>query len=136
MKPIKAWFKTLLNPDQRRSSRSDAPPLSAYFWDGGQPVAHPIKNVSPTGFYLATEERWLLGTLIMITLQRTKTDSDRPDSSLIVMSKVVHHGKDGVGFIFVPVENATPGQQPRPGTHAADKKTLDRFLHRIASDRR
>lgn len=135
MKPITAWFNKLFITDHRRSSRSDAPPLAAYFWDGGQPVAHAIKNVSPTGFYLATEERWLLGTLIMITLQRTKTDASRPDSTLVVMSKVVHHGKDGVGFTFVPVENATPGQQPRPGTHAADRKTLDRFLHRIASDR-
>lgn len=132
---MKDWLKSLITSDQRKSSRSKLPPVVAYFWDGGQPVAHTVKNVSPTGFYLTTHERWLIGTLLMITFQRTKADSSRPDSSVIVMSKVVHHGDDGVGFTFIPVDAATPGQQPRVGSHAADRKTLERFLQRLASDR-
>ncbi|MFZ0662119.1 MAG: PilZ domain-containing protein [Acidobacteriaceae bacterium] len=135
MTPIKAWFKALLNEDQRKASRSKTPPLVAYFWDGGEPVARPVRNISPTGFFLATQERWLLGTLLMVTLQRTKTDAALPDCSVIVMSKVVHHGQDGVGFAFLPVESATPGQQPGTGSHAADRKALDRFLRRVAADR-
>lgn len=132
---MKDWLKALLSPDQRRSSRSKAPPLVAYFWDGGHPVAHPVKNISPTGFYLSTSERWLLGTLLMVTLQRTKAESSRSDCSVIVMSKVIHHGDDGVGLAFLPVDNATLGQKPGYGSHAADRKTLDRFLQRLKSDR-
>lgn len=135
MTPIRTWLKTFLAEDHRKASRSKTPPLVAYFWDGGRPVAHTVKDISPTGFYLSTEERWLLGTLVMITLQRTKTDSARSDCSLIVMSKVVHHGEDGVGFSFIPVESASLGQKPGSGSHAADRKTLDRFLHRLSSDR-
>lgn len=132
---MKGWLKSLLVPDQRRASRNKMPPVVAYFWDGGRPVAHSVRDISSTGFYLTTEERWLLGTLLMITFQRTKAEADRPDCSIIIMAKVIHHGEDGVGFSFVPVDSATPGQRPRPGSHAADRKTLDRFLQRVASDR-
>ncbi|MGB7189963.1 MAG: PilZ domain-containing protein [Acidobacteriaceae bacterium] len=132
MNSMKTWFKKLL--DQRKAARDRTPPLAAYFWDGGRPVAHIVKDISPTGFFLATEERWLLGTLVMITLQRTRTESSRPDSSLIVMSKVVHHGEDGVGFSFIPVEASSSDQRSQPGSHAADRRTLDRFLRSLASD--
>jgi hypothetical protein len=107
------------------------PPLVAFFWDGGSPVAHIVKNISPSGFYLATDERWLLGTLVMMTLQRTRGEALRRDCSLIVMSKVIRHGEDGVGFEFIPV--GTSGR-PGPQSQAADRKTLDRFLHLLASD--
>ncbi|MGC2163713.1 MAG: PilZ domain-containing protein [Silvibacterium sp.] len=134
MTPIKDWFKSLVSNDARKNSRRKTPPLAAYFWDGGNPVAHTVQNISPTGFYLATTERWLLGTLIMMTLQRTSGDPSKPDCSVIVMSKVVRYGEDGVGFAFIPVETASSNQQSGPGSHAADKKTLDKFLHLLASD--
>jgi hypothetical protein len=118
--------------DARRSTRHKAPLLVAYFWDGGDPVAHNVKNIASSGFYLDTTERWLIGTLIMMTLQRTSMDPDRPDCSVIVMSKVVHHGEDGVGFAFIPMESS--GAPAGPGSHAADRKTLDRFLHLVKSD--
>lgn len=138
MKPITDWFKALFSSsrDPRSVSRRGTPPLVAYFWDGGRPVAHNVQNISTNGFYLATSDRWLLGTLIMMTLQRTTTDSDREDCSIIVMSKVVRYGEDGVGFSFIPVEASTPGQAPAPGAHAADKRTLDKFLHLVAVDER
>jgi hypothetical protein len=134
MSQKKSWLKSLLYEDPRKTSRHKTPPLVAYFWDGGQPVAHPVQNISTTGFYLATDARWLLGTLIMMTLQRTRGDRDQVECSVIVMSKVVRYGEDGVGFAFIPVETATPGQKPGPGSHAADRKTLDKFLELVGSD--
>ena len=134
MNQKKSWLKALLYEDPRKTSRRKTPPLVAYFWDGGQPVAHPVQNISTTGFYLATNARWLLGTLIMMTLQRTRGERDQVECSVIVMSKVVRYGEDGVGFAFIPVETASPGQHPGPGSHAADRKTLDKFLELVESD--
>ena len=134
MKPMKDWLKDLLVGDQRRTDRHRTPPVVAYFWDGGRPVAHTVQNISNTGFYLATTERWLLGTLIMMTLQRTSGDASPADCSVIVMSKVIRYGEDGVGFAFIPVESSSPGQKPGPGAHAADRKTLDKFLHLLRRD--
>lgn len=132
---IRTWFSSLFDQEHRKAARDRTPPLIAYFWDGGEPVAHPIKDISPKGFFLSTEERWLIGTLVMVTLQRTQTEPNRSDASIIVMSKVVHHGDDGVGFSFVPVESAALGPKSGNGSHAADRKTLDRFLQRLDRDR-
>jgi PilZ domain len=136
MTPIKDWFKSLVSSELRNTSRSRKPPLVAYFWDGGCPVAHTVQNISHSGFFLETTERWLLGTLIMMTLQRTSGAPSLPDCSVIVMSKVVRYGEDGVGFAFIPVENTSPppGQQLGPGSQAADRKTLDKFLELLDSD--
>lgn len=118
--------------EARHGRRDKAPPLVAYFWDGGDPVAHEVKNLGSTGFFLDTTERWLIGTLIMMTLQRTSMDRDSPSCSVIVMSKVIHHGEDGVGFAFLPIESS--GAPAGPGSHAADRRTLDKFLHLVRSD--
>jgi hypothetical protein len=136
MKPIRDWFKAPSSNDSRKTYRRGTPPLVAYFWDGGRPVAHTVQNISPTGFYLATSERWLLGTLIMMTLQRTTSDASTDDCSLIVMSKVVRYGEDGVGFAFIPVEVTTPGQQITAGAQAADRRTLEKFLRLVKADLR
>ncbi|HTV06351.1 MAG TPA: PilZ domain-containing protein [Acidobacteriaceae bacterium] len=114
--------------------RHKGPPLVAYFWDGGCPVAHPVKNISSTGFYLETTERWLLGTMVMMTLQRTGADPSHPDCTVIVMSKVVRHGEDGVGFSFLAVDNPSSTLQSGPVSQPADRKTLDKFLEMIHSD--
>jgi len=134
MSPVMDWFKSLVSRDPRSNSRRKTPPLVAYFWDGGCPVAHSVQNISHTGFYLETNERWLLGTLVMMTLQRTSGESTLPDCSVIVMSKVVRYGEDGVGFAFIPVENPFPGEPLGPGTQAADRRTLDKFLQLLESD--
>lgn len=131
--PRHNWWLSLFSPSEpRKDIRSKTSLLVAYFWDGGEPVAHLVQNISPSGFFLATSERWLLGTLVMMTLQRTSTKITQPQCSVIVMSKVVRHGDDGVGFEFVPVE----GQPSRrgPGSRPADRKTLDRFLELVKSD--
>lgn len=128
------WFRGFASRDSRKGYRHGRPPLVAYFWDGGQPVAHAVQNISPNGFYLLTKERWLLGTLIMMTLQRTSTDSTCADCSVIVMSKVVRYGDDGVGFAFMPVEAPGSNHHSGPGSQPADRRTLDKFLQLLKSD--
>src|SRR5579875_12697 len=127
MKPIKDWLKSLVSNDPRIGIRRKSPPLVAFFWDGGYPVAHPVKNVSPTGFYLETTERWLLGTLVMMTLQCTGRDPALANCTLIVMSKVIRHGEDGVGFSFVLVDSPSQENPLGPVSQPADRKTLDKF---------
>ena len=45
--------------------------LAAYYWTGAAPAAHNIKDISSSGLYVVTEERWYPGTLVMMTLQKT-----------------------------------------------------------------
>src|SRR6266702_472555 len=71
MKAVTTWFKRISSPEHRKAQRMKSPLLVAYYWDGAAPKSHTIQNISSNGFYLVTKERWLPGTMVTMTLQRT-----------------------------------------------------------------
>jgi hypothetical protein len=83
VKPPKNWLKRWWSPDPRtapdlrNAPRESLPGLAAYYWTGAAPKAHNIKDISTSGLYVVTEERWYPGTLILMTLQ---TDADGEES--------------------------------------------------------
>jgi Flp pilus assembly protein TadG len=129
MEPVKSWFGKLMSHDRRKARRHEAPPLVAYYWDGAAPAAHRIRDISSAGFYLLTEQRWYVGTMITMTLQRTSVVDDGSEPSIAVQARVVRLCADGVGLAFVLADRHN-GRQPqgRLEQGAVDKKTLDRFL--------
>jgi Flp pilus assembly protein TadG len=95
------WFKRWCW-EERRSARYANPGLVAYFWEGGAPREHPLKDISLTGAYIFAKDLWLVGTVLDITLQTTsdgKNPSELPFWS--VHGKVVRHGADGFGVDFM-----------------------------------
>jgi hypothetical protein len=87
--------------DRRRADRQSLPGLVAYFFTGGSPEAQRISNISVTGFYLQTDERWMPGTVVRMTLQRLGTKGDDPADTITVNSRIVRWGSDGEGFEFI-----------------------------------
>jgi hypothetical protein len=87
--------------DRRRSGRLKKPGLVAYYFTGGPPRAHGLGDISVTGFYMHTEERWMPGTIIRMTLQLIDTKGEDPTDTITVHSRVVRWGADGEGFEFV-----------------------------------
>jgi len=77
MKALKRLFGKVFSRDRRTAERLPAADLSAYYWTGAAPAHHGIRDISSTGFYLVTEERWYPGTLVMMTLQKTGDTSAR-----------------------------------------------------------
>ena len=136
MKPGNRWFGWLFSQDRRHTTRQKSLPLIAYYWDGGEPVAHGILDASLTGVYLLTKQRWYPGTVVTITLQRVRAEVNDPERSIAVNSKVVRSGTDGVGFLFLP----SPPQDSRGtdgmATRAADARALQRFFERVEEDRK
>lgn len=114
MKPIVRWFKrALVDSERRKSIRRIVHGLHAHYWGGGAPTAHEIRDVSETGLYVVTEERWYLGTVVSMTLQIANRPETDPDRSISTRAKVVRTGSDGVAFAF-----ATPeGELRRDGSH-------------------
>jgi len=135
MKSVTSWFKGLSSSNHRGAERRKSPLLVAHYWDGGVPMAHDIQNISSTGFYLVTTERWHPGTVVTMTLQRT----DIPDANvssegyITVLSKVIRMGEDGVGFEFIPQPESS-GQTDSRTRESAGKKALGRFIERLKSD--
>jgi Flp pilus assembly protein TadG len=99
-------------------------------------MSHEIRNISATGFYLLTRERWHPGTVVTMTLQRTAAAKESLDAEhyISVMSKVVRLGEDGVGFAFVPLEAKGSDSAKAARNKPADKRGLSRFLDHLKSD--
>jgi len=117
-----------LGRERRRAERRAVPGLVAYYWDGGPPVRHPIREISLTGMYLLTEERWYLGTGVMMRLQQMDSNQDDPDHSIAVHARAVRWGTDGVGMAFLP-----SGQNPYQNSidsrgRGGNQKSMERFL--------
>ena len=128
---MKNWFEELMSQHRRRAQRHIEPRLVAFYWDGTVPQPRYILDVSNTGFYLLTDQRWYPGTLITMTLQRTEKSDDGSKSSVAVQAKVIRLGEDGVAVSFVfpkPEDSHRVTSIVAGGVGLADKKTLDLFL--------
>jgi hypothetical protein len=129
MKSAKNWFnEMLLSGERRRAVRVKTPRLVAYYWDGGAPAPHNIRDISLAGFYLLTDARWYPGTLITMTLQTTYKSADGARRYIAVRSIVVRVGVDGVGLAFATQEFHAPSKELNSEGKLADKKTLEEFL--------
>jgi hypothetical protein len=114
-----------------RTNRTPLPGLIAYHWSGGTPQAYQVGNISVSGFFLLTDERPYPGTLILMTLQKTGTNTEKPENSIAVYTKVIRWGPDGVGFRFVPVESKDAKSNKSEPKKVANQESLDRFLKKV-----
>ena len=128
---MKNWFEELMSRNQRRPQRYAAPRLVAYFWDGGPPSAHCIRDISSTGLYLLTTQRWYPGTVVTITLQRTEKDDAGVRRAITVQARVMRSAEDGVGLRFV-VPKTEEGRRVQEyiaeGVEVQDGNALRAFL--------
>ena len=131
---VTRWIEWLTSRERRQVKRSEQLPLVAYYWDGGTPMAHPVRNISDQGLYLLTEQRWYPGTLLMLSLQREDLPETDPGRTIAVNAKVVHSGDDGVGFSLV-MPKAGAARQQNEFAAGADQKTYIRFLRGLRSGR-
>jgi hypothetical protein len=134
-KPPKKWLERWWSPDPRKAPRETGEGLAAYYWTGGPTEAHPIRDVSATGLYVVTEERWYPGTLVMMTLQIVDGVEEIEERSITVHSRAVRWGNDGVGLQFVLANNQDVQSPGGPSVQLADRKELDRFLQRLKKSR-
>jgi hypothetical protein len=128
---LKAWFDKPLARERRRAERWASPELAVYYWTGATPREHPVGDISSSGVYVVTEERWSPGAMVLLTLQRGDLSQTDPDRWIAVQSKVTRWGSDGVGLTFV-----LPGTRNHRGwasdmENATDRKKLDKFLSKL-----
>jgi len=128
---LKTWLQNWLSSDRRRANRQPLPGLVAYYWTGSTPRAYQITDISSSGFYLLTEERWFPGTMVLMTLQRTDGAGRNLDDSIAIQSRVIRWGNDGLGLAFVPSRAVDLNNGEAVRENGVDKKTLERFLGRL-----
>ncbi len=129
-------FLRWLAIDPRKARRYPLPGLVAYYWTVGTPKARSIGDISATGLYLFTDEPWLPGSMIPMTLQRAGTPGQAPEDWVAVLTQVVRSDTNGRGlaFVFSRFVNVYSGEIPPESV--ADKKVLERFLRQLKLPKR
>ncbi|HMG86171.1 MAG TPA: PilZ domain-containing protein [Terracidiphilus sp.] len=105
MKSLRDVFEKLSHADSKRAERRPAHGFVAHYWSGEAARQDEIKDISSTGLYLLTEERWLPGTVISLTLQMKSPLEEISERRIAVQAKTVRWGDDGVGFSFILPDN-------------------------------
>jgi hypothetical protein len=130
--PITIRFLRWLFPDvnQRRAKRYPTPGVVAYYWTGGTPYSYHVGDMSATGLFLLTKERWAPGTLIQMTLQKQDGRISNSDSSICVLTEVVRWGENGAGFNFILSDYENVFDYGVMPGESIDRKSIERFLNK------
>ena len=94
-------FRTLGYPQQERAVRRTPSGLVAMHGSVTAPKLGRIKIISKNGIFLQTEERWPIGEVISVSLQREGPQQIHSEFEIDVQAQVASYGKDGVGLGFV-----------------------------------
>lgn len=76
--------------------------LSAYYWDGSQATPGDVKDISESGAYVVTSERWYPGTILRLTLHFEADGKEaKAPETITIACRVVRQGRDGMGVSFI-----------------------------------
>lgn len=105
MTSLRSWFqKAFLPPEEvqnPRAERREVPGLEAIHWTGSSPGLDIVRNISASGMYLVTRERWPEGEINPIRLVYPELTDDSPDHQVTIETRTVRWGEDGMGLSFV-----------------------------------
>jgi len=124
------------HPDRRKARRYALPGLVAFYWTGDAPHADHVGTISETGLYLLTDDRPIIGSMMLMTLQENKTDREHFGDSIAVLAKVVRWGVDGIGMSFITPQTDAVKSNATAGRVGANQKALEGFILHLNLQRR
>lgn len=128
------WLSKLFTArDRRRSKRHSSPPLVAFYWNGEVSNPHPVPDISQSGLFVKTGDRWSPRTLLRVTLQRAAGDSENTDEAITLLCSVVRTGDDGVGMAIVLAGQDRSGSRASAGS-LATRRRLKEFIEHMDKD--
>jgi hypothetical protein len=94
-------LEKFLAPEADRAERRQVAQFAAYRWNGSALTQDMVRDISASGLYLVTNERWRPGTILALTLQKEGSLDLDPARRITTQVKVVRCGPDGVGLSFL-----------------------------------
>lgn len=131
MRSLKSWFVKETPPERRGAERVISPWLVAYEWGSAETKKHAVRDISSTGVYLLTEERWQPGELVSIGLHRKDRPELSHDRAIAVQVRAVRWGKDGVGLSFVQARDLDLGMGDGPLSNEGEHKEPELVKRRL-----
>ena len=86
---------------ERQGARAVAPGIEACYSFGMEHRQAAIQSISPTGIFLLTEDRWLPGMTVQLTLRQKSGSREDPTVEVRMPARVVRQDMDGVGMEFL-----------------------------------
>jgi PilZ domain-containing protein len=104
----KSWVRRIGHPDKPRAERRI--PLGFVAWQANNPASKrsTVKDISSSGLYLHTQERWPVGEVIPLTIEVEGWLEKGVHQQIAVQTLVVRTDEDGVGLSFVLPEGFDP----------------------------
>lgn len=130
---MSAWLDKLMSSERRGAERSKPYELVVHYWNGAAPTGHSARDISSSGIFLLTEDRWYPGTLIMLSLQRAGALMSDPDRAIMVKAQVIRADSDGVALALLATAPA-PMEVRDTFSSGADEKTIHQFLNKLKAD--
>jgi hypothetical protein len=98
---LKSWIRRLGHPEKPRAERRT--PLGLAAWQTNNLASKPsaVRDISPSGLYVLTDERWPVDELVSLTVELESFPEDLVEDWIPVQARVVRHGEDGIGLAFV-----------------------------------
>ena len=118
-------------PERRAIIRLLVQGLIAYTGSGETKRIYEVRDVSPTGVYLRTRERWQPGDVVSLVLQRKDATEAQREKHVTVDLKAVRRDKDGVGFEWLWPEGVELEAWKRVNTKRSDETDADYFLREL-----
>jgi len=112
----------------RAKQRQPATGLFAFFWTGGAPQAHVIRDINSSGLYVRTSERWYIGTVVRMILSLANGMDSSAGPSICVHAEAIQWGNDGVELRFVVPDHPRQVRGLPPAIDGADREQLAQFL--------
>lgn len=84
-----------------RPARVPAPGVDVSYSIGLEKKQVRIKNISPTGVYLITGDRWPQGATVPLTMKIRTASKEDSRSQISIPAKIIRHDCDGVGMEFL-----------------------------------
>jgi len=128
----------------RRAERRNAPSLAAYHWKGASPRLNSVRDISSSGAFLLTPERWEPGEVVSLTFQRS--GPPERENSFSVQARTVRWDDQGVAVSFLlpagadlrlwqsPLKSAAEQNEPEDILREFRVAQTISFLSRISPD--
>lgn len=97
---LKSWIAQAALGNRRIAARQPGLGFAARHWAGETVAVDSIRDISATGVYLVTGERWNPGTPVTLTLHRGGVTGETADEQVTLQARVARTGEDGVGLAF------------------------------------
>jgi hypothetical protein len=118
-------------PERRSIIRLLSKELVAYTANTEKTKPYEVRDVSPTGLYLHTDERWQPGHLVSLTLQRKDAKEEDLERRVSVQVRAVRGDEDGVGVSWAWPEGVEFHPWRRVHTKRSYETDADYFLREL-----